>query len=278
MCYTQWVMAPAVALALYETPSYRVRGWTLAGCFCLVGFSSPFVLIATPFVVWKAYWERSRFALTLLGITAWIGIFYLRGMVERFGAEPPHGTLLSKLTVSASVLYRWLLGHNSNVTISAIVAIFTFAAIVSYLWANRTVAARPLYFLGYGLALLFVGSSILNPAHDPNQWGTGGRYFYIPIVLFIWTFIAVEQCHARQNWTLPRSAGALALLFVVHVESLDARFVDINWQSTAECLERSGAACFSRINPSHLNTIAIPSDAQLKALTPDELRKFRWGL
>ncbi|MCP3469956.1 hypothetical protein NLM33_06385 [Bradyrhizobium sp. CCGUVB1N3] len=277
MCYTQWILAPVVALALYEIPESRTRACALACVFFLVGASSPFTLVAAPLVLWKAWSERSGFSYALLAIDVLLATFQIQGMINRFGAEVSNVTGYSKLLVSMTVLYRWLLGHNSDVVASTVVATLTLVAIAAYLWIYREHAKRPaLYFLGYGLALLYVGASILNPAIDPNQWGSGARYFYLPVLMIIWTYVATEQCYERSTRSFRWSAGLLLLIFGIHVESAARRFGEDNWIATTDCLEASETACALQINPSDLGQVQIPSDFQLEHETPVELRRYRW--
>jgi hypothetical protein len=53
MLYTQWIMAPVVGLALYESPTTRGRSVILLTYFGIIGLSSPLVILAAPCVLWK---------------------------------------------------------------------------------------------------------------------------------------------------------------------------------------------------------------------------------
>jgi hypothetical protein len=279
MCYTQWLLAPTVALSLYEAPTSRLRACVLVACFALVGFSSPFVLIAAPFVALKLARERTPFAVAVAGMTAANAFFHLHSMIDRFGNSAQQGSLSDKLAVSATVLYGWLFGARIvNSTAAAIVAVLSAVSIVFYLWANRRIAGRPvMYFFCYGVALLMVGCGAVNPDEAPNQWGNDGRYFYVPIVLVIWTFVAIEQQVIRRAWTLPVAAAGLATLFAANVQSVSGKFGTDSWTAAAKCLKESATACVWPIVPLYLReSVSIPSDVQLKTLERDELRKFRW--
>jgi hypothetical protein len=281
MCYMQWVMAPVVALALYENPTDRWRSGVLFAYFFLVGASGPFVLVGAPFVAFKAYRERGQYSATLLILTAFVAFLHLHGMVARFGDASSHGgSIFSKLNVAASILYNWWLGEARQPIAAIAIGAATLIAAIVYLLANGRAAARPaFYFSAYGVVLLIVGAAVMDisPPFNPNQWADYGRYFYIPMVLFIWTFAAIESPLSRQLFTVPAFTCVLALALAKNGSDWGSRFVENHWEATVDCLKHNETACIPTMNPSYVETLPLPSDHQLKTLSDDDLRKFRSG-
>lgn len=275
MSYTHWVIAPIAALALYECPSTRGRAAVLLASFLMIGLSSPFALIAAPFVVCKMLHERTRYAAALLmslAVTAAFNFFFL---LNRFAAGDKSGDLMRRLSSSKSILYGWFFGPDyPGFGPALLVAICTTAAVTLYLCLHLVTKTREIiYFFGYGAALFFVGCISIDPTASPNQYATYGRYFYLPVVLFIWTFIAIEQNTHRRKIAIPLAGLFIASLYIVHVDGVEKHFQDVQWHTTADCLVQ-GRICSTPANPSYLGQTFIPSDYQLKQMSAEDRRRF----
>jgi hypothetical protein len=276
MCYTQWVMGPLVALALCETPKTRSRATLLASAFVLIGVSSPFVLVATPFVAWKAISERSRYPYALCVLTVVSSAFHIEYIAARFTGGAAHGSKFIKIDALASVLYRWITGAAGPGTAGlVIISILSIAFVGCYLWDNRRVASRPIiYFFFYGAVLLTVCCASIDWPDRMHQFGPGARYFYIPAVVFLWAAISIEQKLDRNAWTLPMAAGFISLLFFAHTDRAGQQFKDTHWPATVGCLAVE-KECVAEVNPSFLGRRVIPTDYQVRTLAHDSRRAFQ---
>lgn len=265
MCYEHWVLAPLVALALHETPSKRWRMFLLGGGFALVGFSSPFTIIAAPFVLIKVAAERSTFAFSLAAITAANAAFHLKDMMGRAAIAGGPDALDRFLTVK-TFFYSWAIrGGQGNIAAMVGISILTAAFLIWYFYSTRQVENRTkLYLLGYGSAMLIVGCLACDPSMTPNQFGAGGRYFYLPAVTFIWAVTIIEQGGARRRNALAFIASVMAFSYIANVRGDAGNYRDTGWEKTIECL-RVEWECTALINPAFLGTFKIPTDRQIRS-------------
>jgi hypothetical protein len=269
----QWALGPVVGIALYEEKPSRLRSLILCLTFTLIGFSSPFTLIAVPLLAWKAFSERSTYALALLGLAGAAGLLHLHDLLGR-ALQPSAGSnFLLKIESFLAITYRWLTGPTDpNLFLAILVSVATVCGSTWYLWANREVSKRALvYFFAYGLLLLAV-SCYAEPSENMlNPFGYSGRYFYTPTVLILWTFILTEQNSSRWRLTFPIAAVFLCVLYVLNIKPYAPHFRDVDWQRTAECL-RTEQTCMTQMNPPGLPDRSIPTDHQLRHSSRDEMR------
>ncbi|UPT90399.1 hypothetical protein HAP41_0000016575 [Bradyrhizobium barranii subsp. apii] len=274
MCYMQWVMGPAVALALYERNPTRDHGIALASTFALVGLSSPFTIIAAPLVAFKVFTERTLYSKALAVITALAGLVQISHVVKRASGTAAAGTLSEKTDYFTSIFFRWITGYEDISTRAATsISIAVALAGIWFLWQNKKVAARPtIYFLAFGLTLLAVSCFTAPPLDHVNQYQNYGRYFYIPLVLVIWTIISVLRSANLRHFTL---MAALLWLFSVNVtHGIGDHIVDVKWAASTHCL-RTQQYCEMEINPTVLGPRSAPTDYQLLTLAKEERQKFK---
>ncbi|MGY8665398.1 hypothetical protein Q3C01_23955 [Bradyrhizobium sp. UFLA05-109] len=274
MPYTQWIMAPVAGLALYESPASKGRMVVLLGYFALIGLSSPMVILAAPFVLWKTFSERTRYALWLCAITALCVAVQLHGIITRSAANPADGTVVERAFAASSIFYSWLTGpHYPGFWTALAISLPTFVLAAWYLWDNRTERAI-IYLVGYGGLALIAGCLQVDASLHANQFLFGARYFYPPIVLFVLALIAIEQKTERGFMTLPIAAVSLGLIYAARVTNMNVHFTNRNWIETAECVEHS-ADCITGLNPGNTGSVRVPSDAELKTMSSHERVAFR---
>lgn len=266
MCYTPWVLGPVVGLALIERNPSVVRGAVLLLVFALIGASSPFALVAIPFVAWKLYREKNQFALLLAIASVVTSMLHFRFIVDRFLHSNAGGGGADKMATFFSIFYRWAIGVSyPGAAIAFMISAASVAAIGTYFWLNRSRINRKItYFFGYGLVLLAVSCAGAYPQHDAHQFGALGRYFYIPIVMWIWTVLATEGALTRSSTTIPTATISLLVLYFAHASTQEGRVIDLEWQKTTTCL-LTEVKCTSPMNPSALGEREIPTDYQIRS-------------
>lgn len=274
MCYMQWVMGPAVALALYERNPTRNHAAVLASTFALVGLSSPFTIIAAPFVAFKAITERTLYSKILAAIAALAGLLQIVYVVRRAASTASASTLSDKATYFSSIFFRWLVGYEELSTAAAVnISLAVVVAGVWFLWRHRKVAPRPtIYFLGFGLTFLAISCYTAPPLDHVNQFQNYGRYFYIPVVLVLWTMVSILGRGGLHQFAL---VAALLWLFTINVgHGVGDQVADVNWPASARCL-RTEKHCEMDINPTVLGRRTAPSDMELRAMTKIDGIKFK---
>lgn len=275
MCYTQWVMGPAVGLAIYERNPSRMRGTILAAAFAMVGFSSPFTILASPWLVWKALQERTTYAMLLVALTVVAGLLHFQNIFGRFVGYDRVGTPIERLSAASSIFYRWLVGaEDPSFIVALIISLVTIGLVAWYAWSVRAVAFRPaLYLVSYGAMLIAIGCYTSDATLHPHQFGANGRYFYIPMVLFIWALIIIEQTFARARFSLPAMAAVLAALYATNVNGNAGLFRNLDWGKTVLCL-RTEPECQTETNPSFVGPRRIPTDQQIRTFSTDDRVRF----
>lgn len=266
MCYALWVLGPVAGLALYEHNPSRSRAIALASAFAVIGLSSPFVLIAAPFAAWKALRERTVFAYSLVGLTVASGFFHLQNIFARFAEGSTGGSWQIKLDSFSSIFYRWLTGSSHpGFAIALAISCASIACVALYFWANKKIAVRPvLYLYCYAILLLAVSCAGIDTTIEAaDQFGYSARYFYIPVVFLLWTFLTIDQEFDRRKYTLPIFASVIACLYLGHVRGSGDQFKDTHWPATAKCLEAE-AACTSPLNPTFLGSMMVPTNQQMR--------------
>lgn len=275
MCYIHWVMAPLVGLALYERNIPPARAVVMVLCFAVVGLSSPFTVIAMPLVLVKLVSERSRYAIAIAAIGALCVAFHFTDMLGRAGIATS-GNSLDRIAVSLTIFYRWYLGGGGVVsqTTMLLVSMITASLVFYYFVATFALEWRAkIYLVGYGVAMLIVGCASTNLPDVPNQFGPYGRYFYTPLVMFIWTFILIEQRFPRRAFSLPAAAVLLGSIYVAHANRNSVQYTDDHWPQVVECLKTQDR-CGMDINPTFLGKRMIPTDLQLKSWSTADRHNF----
>jgi hypothetical protein len=275
MLYTQWIMTPLTALAMIEQPTTRGRMALMVGCFTMVGLSSPFVVLAIPFVAWKAWSERSRYAYSLCAAALAALMVQLPGILSRSTANHTGGTSLERAFQSSSLLYSWLTGPNypgARIALAVGVPVLIFTA--WYLWQNRASITRPLlYFVVYGVLTVVPGCLWVPAELHANQFFFGARYFYPAVVLIVMTFVLVEQESGRRATTFPMIAVLLCAIYAAHVTPISGHITNRNWKETAACVE-TAADCRALLNPGNTGGVKVPSEREAKMMTPEDRRAF----
>lgn len=276
MSYIPWVIGPIVGLALYERPNTLRRAAILLGASLIVALSSPFMIIAMPIAGWKAFEERSRFSVGLLCIAFGSALFHLGPISARFLSGVPHSGLDRKLDALVSPLYRWIIGpSNLPLSLCVIIAMVTLIVAFWYFLTARPINVRAyVSFMGFGALLLVISCASLSGAGQANQYGGGARYFYIPTLLLIWTFVATGRERPGTNAVAAFSTILLSTTFASHANQNAVFFTKSEWPQVALCL-RDEPECIVEALPIGLGRRRIPTDHQLKSLDAQEKMAFQ---
>ncbi|MGY3419745.1 hypothetical protein ACVWZW_000220 [Bradyrhizobium sp. F1.13.4] len=277
MPYTQWIMAPVVALALYESPTTRGRTAVLLTYFAMVGLSAPFVIIAAPFVALKAFKERTRYSFALCAITVATAVVQLQGIIVRQSHNAASGSIFERAFAATSVFYSWATGPQyPGMWIAIAIGVPTLAFAVWYFWQNWQLGGQRafIYFVAYGGLVLVAGCLHVDASLHANQFLFGARYFYPTVVWIVLAFIIVEQNSRRRRVTLPIVAMVLGAIYAAHVADMSVHFTNRTWAETATCVE-NGSNCIAAMNPGNTGSVRVPSDSELQTMSMPERLQFR---
>jgi hypothetical protein len=259
MAYIQWILGPAIGLALYERSPGRVHARALLSAYAVVAFSSPLGAMAAPFALIKLWRERSRFAGWLLLLSMASAIFMAVPMMGRIRSDTLAAPLADKLGAMLTVLYEWATGPLPVQPWMAVaVSVLTVTFLLLFLWWHRRQSQRAtLYFIGYGLVALVVSLGVSHTA-TLQQFGDAERYFYVPAVLLLWALLSLQSgtFDGVKAWSVLLLCVASCIAYVKPATVLQS---DMHWRDVARCIDTSDGVCVSAINPPYQGRFLVPS-------------------
>lgn len=234
----QWHMALIAALVVLSVPS-QIRGWRMfdVAALLLSGLTGPFCIALLPIAAF--IWWRSRFRWRLV-LTAVIGVcavVQLSALLTTATATRSHETL----GASAGLFLRMLAG---DVYLGAIFGQNHFAShgnalrlILSGILGTAILIVCLIraelewrLFVVYSFALYF--ASLQNPmiSDTQPQWrvladATGLRYWFFPMLAFVWAAI---WCVSRSGIQWPRFIAGLALVCMLAGIAKDWKYPGFN--------------------------------------------------
>ena len=238
----QWILALLLlAVLLQRSPESGAQAAGDAGVVLLSGLTGPFILLALPLLVVKAWRSRSRWDLMLLAVAAGTATVQLWSLLHAPIDEPPPlapapgvwGRLLGAKLVGALFL-----GPKLPYAVPPIVLCCAgLCLLAGILWTLRRSpealerAVYSLLFAGAVIAAAFAKFAAA-PGHL-IPYGAGARYFFIPAVVVAWCLLQV----VFSTRGAPRAMASAALLAIL-ASSLLSSFrspplEDLRWEEQA---------------------------------------------
>lgn len=253
----QWILALLLLTVLLQrSPETRAQAAGDAGIVLLTGLTGPFILLALPLLMVKAWRSRSRFDLVLLAVGAATAAVQLWTLLHAPIDEPPPlapapgvwGRLLGvKL---AGTLFLGPVAYAFPPLVLCLAGICLLAGI---LWALRR-SLEALERAGFCLffAAAVIAATLVKFAESPGlliPQEAGARYFFIPAVAVAWCLLLVVS----STRGAPRAAALIALLAILG-SSLISGFrspplEDLRWEEQAARIGGPEKELWIPINP-----------------------------
>ena len=243
----QWILALLLlAVLLQRSPETRAQAAGDAGIVLLTGLTGPFLLLALPLLMVKAWRSRSRpdllkMNLAVLAVGAAAAAVQLWTLLHAPIDEPRPspsspgvwgrllgGKLIGTLFLGPEIPYRLDQGFLMFAGLSLLLGI---------LWALRRspeALERAGFCLFFGAAV--AAAAFAKFAESPGQLiplGAGARYFFIPAVTVAWCLLLVVS----STRGAPRRAASAALLAILGSSLLSAfrspPLEDFRWREQA---------------------------------------------
>lgn len=234
-------------------------------CICLlVGLTGPFCIVYAPLFLIKAALERRRHAFILLGVIAVCSAAQVACLPSR-SYEIIGGVLNTSVAQFLSVVdfrFLWMfIGYTAVPfrTLPLWAGALTFAGIaalyVATLWQNYNAGGFPHTVPLLACAIVIV-SVVIQYREMPEALINAARYFYVPIVTFLWGLILAAE--RRPLLFAPLVACSFAA-FLSHPAWDEYAMPDLNWRGYANCL-RTRPDCVAPIHPAGFGlNISLPS-------------------
>jgi hypothetical protein len=248
---TQWLLAPAMALAL-ATPAPETR-WAKVNQFLFVvlaAFTGPFSVFAVPLALWRLWRDRSRYSVALAIVVLVAALVQLSVATSSLGLVK--GATPEPFALALTLADRWFgeLAHGSPQTRSlwqALATAIVVAAAASSLFIKERRATFALLFCFVLLSLAATEVRFVNHRLWRHFMDAGGydRYFYLPRLVAIWS-IALLILDFRLRSLL---GVAAAILIVLNFPFWAKRPLPrLPWKEPAAQIDRGEAARIP-INP-----------------------------
>lgn len=254
----QWILALLLLAVLLqrspETPAQAARD---AGIVLLTGLTGPFILLALPLLMVKAWRSRSRLDLIILMVGAVTAALQLWTLLHAPIDEPPPlapapgvwGRLVGRKLVGGLLLGPQL----SSLVDPLILCCAGLALLLGIVWTLRRSpealerAGFCLFFAAAVIAATFVKFAESPGLLVPSE--AGARYFFIPAVAVAWSLLLVVS--STRGWQ--RSAASAALLSILMSSLLSGfrspPFEDFHWEEQAARIGGPEKEVWIPINP-----------------------------
>jgi hypothetical protein len=254
----QWLMAPALALAL-ATPAPRSR-LTRSNQMLFVGvaaFTGPFAIMAVPLALWRLVADARQYAKILAALVLIAAT--LQGATTLLSLAPAVGEITPPIAFALELADRWVgqLAHGGARSETIVQTAFAIAVVASALMSVIIMPReqRSTFTLLYVFATLIL-TSVWLKFLSGNQWNHAidakffDRYFYVPRLVLLWGLVfCVVSC--SQTW--PRIV-AMAILAVIAANApahwIKPHLLHMSWAQEARGFDREdGEALRIPINP-----------------------------
>jgi hypothetical protein len=199
----QWHLALLACLLAFAEPPPTSK-WAIFDVIVLTlcSFTGPFVIVLLPFIV--IFWLKRRYSWSLVLIAilcVGAAIQLVELLVHPNGSIRPGGSLgatplLFARLVAGQVFVAGLLGHNGFDLSASALSVWVIAAagigVLIYCACKAHLELR--LFIGFCLAVF--AASLTNPliAGNAPSWPLlalypGGRYWFFPILAFVWSLL-----------------------------------------------------------------------------------------
>lgn len=241
ICNLHWISAIALfALVLMDDPRFPAEGIGDVALLIVVGLTGPFIILALPFFVWRAWRRRTRWGYGLLMFALICATAHLPSLLDR-----PASTITAEWNPlqHAAVIGRrvWVslfAGQVAvGVAVSATLAIGIPVALGWLLWRRESARGAWLLFAGAMAVLAATGFKARIDTWNHDDLVSGGRYFFTAKILFLWVIAALLPTrHPIGKMTV----GLLLLLPAVvnHARFIYPPFPDQRWAYYAEQIRK----------------------------------------
>lgn len=255
-------------LIMSQNPESKSQTFFDYGSCLLLGLTGPFCIVYAPLFAIKAVVERSRHACILLGLIVLCCAAQVAFLPSR-QYEIIGGVLDPSIAQFLSVLdfrFLWMFIGYTTVpfrTLDNWVAALFFAGIIALysvtIWQNYRIGGFRQAVPLLACAIVIV-SVIFQYREMPEALVNASRYFYVPIVTFLWGLVLAS--HARQCFLGPLVACSFAA-FLSHPYWEEYAMPDLNWRGYAECL-RTNPECVAPIHPLGFGlSVSIPRSTSM---------------
>ena len=253
----QWILALLLLTVLLQrSPETRAQAAGDAGIVLLTGLTGPFVLLALPLLMIKAWRSRSRLDLTVLAIGAATAAVQLWTLLHAPIDEPPPlapapgvwGRLFG-----AKLAGTLFLGPVAYALPPLVLCLAGICLLAGILWVLRR-SPQELERAGFCLffAAAVIAATFVKFAESPGlliPQEAGARYFFIPAVAVAWCLLLVVS----STRGAPRIAASAALLAILG-SSLISEFrspplEDFRWEEQAARIGGPEKELWIPINP-----------------------------
>lgn len=239
---SQWFLAPVLVLmAGAQYPESRGKRIFDYGLAVLIGLSGPFCLLFLPFFLFNAFKAKDKYSCNLFFILCAAGLIQLMALntSPRVSIEGVFQLFNPDFINVAYKQYSYLFFGWSMAHAPYVFRLFFLAcvAVVMVFWGAGFYKRKE----KLGLFVLISGLMVLASAlyifkNQPGLLyppGNGNRYFYIPSVMFLWSFIMFA--HPAQPGLFKKYL--LVCLFFFWVYNINFRqipqFTDYRWPQWA---------------------------------------------
>ena len=254
----QWILALLLlAVLLQRSPETPAQATRDAGIVLLTGLTGPFVLLALPLLMVKAWRSRSRLDLMILMVGAVAAALQLWPLLHAPIDEPPPlapapgvwGRLVGRKLVGGLFLGPRL----SSLVDPIVLCCAGLALLLGIVWTLRR-SPEALERAGFCLffAAAVVAATFAKFAESPGLLvpsEAGARYFFIPAVAVAWSLLLVVS--STRGWQ--RSAASAALLAILMSSLLSGfrspPFEDFHWEEQAARIGGPEKELWIPINP-----------------------------
>lgn len=275
--YSQWFLAlSAVCILLYSKPKTILGRWIDLGIVVLASFSGPFVLLFVPILLFEYLYQKKKFVLPYLWISAVASItqvyflfsdsrvtillsrYWWRDLFAILQKQIFFGAVVSRVSMEA--LYARF-DYMADIAGYAIVCIGL--SVIFYAYAKSSVERKLFVAFGIGMFVLSVCNSMARQDWDILITTYDTRYWLIPRLTFLACviFIAYDQFAS----VLIRSlSGVVVAAFIATLvfDPVNFRYSplpDMHWKEYTKAFYEldSGVQYMIPINPEEWNVVLV---------------------
>lgn len=275
--YSQWFLAlSAIYILLYGKPKTTLGRWTDLGIIVLASFSGPFVLLFVPILIFEYFYQKKKFVLPYLWISAFASIIQMyflfsdsrvtillsrdwwHDLVVIIQNQIFFGAVVSRVALEA--LYARF-DYMSDIV--GYVALFVGLSVIFYAFTKSRLELKLFIAFGIGTFMLSVCNSMARQDWDILVTTYDTRYWLIPRLTFLACviFVAYDQFAP----VLVRSASSIVVaVFIATLFFNPANFrypslSDMHWKEYIKAFYEldPGAQHVIPINPEEWNVVLV---------------------
>ena len=240
--------------------------------YLLLGLTGPFCLIYFPLFLLKIHFQRNRHNYIILGVISVCAVIQIFQLPTR-DYQVMGGVLNTSIEQFFSVIdfrFIWVfLGYEILPfrTLSLPISILIFSSIVILstliiieLFKGKTHLQIYLRTVPFLACILILTATFVQYREMPEALINGTRYFFIPIITFLWAITFASESNPRLFVPLMIVPG---LVFLSHPKWDEYAMPDLKWKASVECLHNN-PNCVVPIHPLYFNfSVFSPNEDKL---------------